>query len=38
MRQQSELPGIAPALGGHCLAPGLTFYQGHFDDAAQRAR
>ncbi len=37
MRQQCELPGIAPARGGHCLAPGLTFYQGHFDDAAQHA-
>ncbi len=37
MRQQSELPGIAPALGGHYLAPGLTFYKGHFDGAAQRA-
>jgi DNA oxidative demethylase len=37
MRQQSELPGIAPAGAGLRLAPGLTLFQRHLDDAAQCA-
>jgi len=39
MRQQRELPGLghAPAPAGFGLAPGLTLFQRHLDDAAQHA-
>jgi DNA oxidative demethylase len=37
MRQQSKLPGIAPAGAGLCLAPGLILFRHYLDDAAQRA-
>jgi alkylated DNA repair protein (DNA oxidative demethylase) len=34
---QSDLPGMAPARNGVCLAPGLTLFRRYLDDPAQHA-